>query len=160
MTKFVGKTVKFVEGKKPTVNTLQVSEGAADAQLFDSELRGFGMRRFAPNKRFPKGKVSYFVKFAIKGTQQQRRVTLGEVVDGNLKAMRLRAEEIISKGKLGTDVGAEAEAKAAAAANIVTLGAIIPDYLKAREGDLRDRSYSEVKRYLEQSWKPLHPMPV
>jgi len=95
MAKFTGKTVKFVEG---TASKLQVPEGAQDVQLFDSVLRGFGMRRFAPSKQFPKGKCSYFCKFTVKGQQgQQRRVTLGEVIDGNLKAMRQQASEIMAK---------------------------------------------------------------
>jgi hypothetical protein len=130
MAKFVGTTVKFVEG---TASKLQMPEGAKDVQIFDSVQPGFGMRRFAPSKVFPKGKVSYFVKYAV--DRRQRRVTLGEVIDGNLKAMRLEASAIRSKARLGTDTVAEAEAKAAAAANIITLSEIIKKYLPARESE-------------------------
>jgi hypothetical protein len=35
--------------------------GAKDAQAFDDELAGFGVRKFAS------GKASYFVKFAVRG---------------------------------------------------------------------------------------------
>jgi hypothetical protein len=106
MAKFVGKTVKFVEG---TASKLQVPEGATDAQIFDSTLRGFGMRRFAPSKQFPKGKVSYFVKFTIAG--KQRRVTLGEVIDGNLKSMRLQAFGDPFQGKVGARHGGRGRSK-------------------------------------------------
>jgi hypothetical protein len=116
------------------------------------------MRRFAPSKQFPKGKVSYFVKFTIAG--KQRRVTLGEVIDGNLKSMRLQASEILSKARLGHDTVAEAAAKAATVKNIVTLGEIVPKYLKACEGELRDKSLAEYTRYLERSWRPLHALAV
>jgi integrase len=36
------------------------------------------------------------------------------------------------------------------------LGEIVEKYLAAREDEFRPKSYSEVKRYLERSWKPLH----
>jgi hypothetical protein len=47
-----------------------------------------------------------FVHGAIAGGTvkgKQRRVTLGEVVDGNLKAMRLAASAILSAARPGTD---------------------------------------------------------
>ena len=49
---------KFVEG---FVDRLQVPAGAKDAQAFDDELAGFGVRKFAS------GKASYFVKFTVCG---------------------------------------------------------------------------------------------
>ena len=49
-----------------------------------------------------------------------------------------------------------AVARAAAAKNTATLGEIVPRYLHAREGELRPRSHTEAKRYLERAWQPLH----
>lgn len=119
-------------------------------QVFDAELPGFGIRKFAPNKKFPHGKASYFVKYNV--GSQQRRKTLGKVVKGNLKAMRLEASAILAKARLGTDVAAEA--KAAALKVTVTIGDLVPRYLAAREaGDdsfkkLRAASLREITRYL------------
>src|SRR5262249_47456358 len=112
---------KFVEG---FAGKLVVPDGKTDVQVFDDELPGFGIRKFAG------GHASYFVKYNV-GTQQRRK-TLGKVVGGNLKPMRLEASAILAKARLGTDM--VAVAKAAAAKNIVTLGSVVPKYLKAREG--------------------------
>ena len=84
---------KFAEG---FAAKLEVPAGAKDVQVFDDELPGFGIRKFAT------GAASYFVKYNV--GSQQRRKTLGRVVKGNLKAMRLEASAILAKARLGTDV--------------------------------------------------------
>jgi hypothetical protein len=146
---------KFIEG---FADKLHVPAGARDVQVFDDELPGFGIRKFA------KGHASYFVKFSI--GKQQRRKTLGKVVRGNLKAMRLEASSILAKARLGTDV--VAVARAVAAKPNIRLIQLVPLYLKSREaGDdrlpkLREKSLVEVRRYLAgtertpAAWKPLH----
>jgi integrase len=127
---------KFVEG---FADKLKVPAGAKDVQVFDDELRGFGIRKFAS------GATSYFVKFNV-GTQQRRK-TLGKVVRGNLKAMRLEASTVLAKARLGTDV--VAVAKTAKAKNAVpTLGGLVPKYLEYCEGRLREKSLTETHRYL------------
>jgi integrase len=42
----------------------------------------------------------------------------------------------------------------------ITLGYLVPIYLKARKGELREKSLSEVTRYLNNTWKPLHKLPI
>jgi integrase len=138
---------RFTEG---FADKLKVPEGARDVQAFDDELAGFGVRKFDT------GKASYFVKYNI--GKQQRRKTLGAVVRGNLKAMRLEASAILAKARLGTDV--VAVARAAAAKSTATLGEVVPRYLQAREGELRASSLREFTRYLERSWEPLHALPI
>jgi integrase len=138
---------KFFEG---FADTLQVPAGARDLQVFDEELPGFGIRKFAT------GHAAYFVKFNVGA--QQRRKTLGKVVRGNLKTMRVEASTILAKARLGTDV--VAVVRAAAAKNTATLGEIVPKYLASRDGELRPSSHRETKRYLERSWKPLHALPI
>jgi integrase len=127
-----------------------VPSGARDAQAFDDELPGFGIRKF------DSGKASYFVKFNVGA--QQRRKTLGKVVRGNLKAMRLEASAVLAKARLGTDV--VAQARTAAAKTTATLGDVVPKYLSAREGELRASSHTEVTRYLTRAWQPLHAHPI
>jgi integrase len=134
---------KFVEG---LADRLRVPPGKRDVQVFDDDLAGFGIRKF------DSGQASYFVKFNV--GPQQRRKTLGKVLRGNLKAMRLEASTILAKARLGTDV--VADARAAASKHTVTLGQIVPKYLEAREGELRPKSYVETKRYLDCHWEPLH----
>jgi integrase len=134
---------KFIEG---FADKMIVPAGARDAQAFDDELPGFGIRKF------DSGKASYFVKFNVGA--QQRRKTLGKVVRGNLKAMRLEASTVLAKARLGTDV--VAQARAAAAKSTATLGDLVPKYLTAREGELRASSHTEVTRYLTRAWRSLH----
>ena len=133
---------RLVEG---FADKMIVPAGARDAQAFDDELPGFGIRKF------DSGKASYFVKFNVGA--QQRRKTLGRVVRGNLKAMRLEASTVLAKG-LGTDV--VAQARTATAKTKATLGDLVPKYLSAREGELRASSHTEVTRYLTRAWLPLH----
>src|SRR5262249_40715882 len=86
---------------------LVVPEGAGDVQVFDDKLPGFGCRKFKS------GAASYFVKYNV-GTQQRRK-TLGRVVDGNLKDMRKEASRVLAKAHLGIDVVGEVKAAEAAA---------------------------------------------
>jgi integrase len=69
--------------------------------------------------------------------------------------MRLLASEVKARARLGQDIIAEKEAAKGKPA-ITALGDIVQKYLTVREGEFRPKSYSEVKRYLEKSWKPLH----
>jgi integrase len=134
---------KFFEG---FADRLRVPEGARDVQVFDEDLPGFGIRKFAS------GRASYFVKYGI--GVQQRRLTLGKVVRGNLKTMRLEASKVLAKARLGTDTAAVVRAAAAKAE--VTLGQLVPRYLHERQPNWRPRYYAEVKRQLEKDWKSLH----
>jgi integrase len=138
---------KLVEGY---VTKLQVPAGQRDVQVFDDTLPGFGIRKFES------GRASYFVKFNV-GTQQ-RRLTLGAVVPGNLAEMRRKASGVLSKARLGQD--AVAEKRTAAGKRQGTLGELIGKYLDERRAKLRPRYYAELKRQLEKDWRPLHPKPL
>jgi integrase len=134
---------KFVEGY---ATRLIVPAGKRDVQEFDDALPGFGIRKF------DSGHASYFVKFNV--GHQQRRLTLGSVVSGNLAAMRKQASSILSKARLGHDT--VAEKRAATGKLTVSFGELVPLYLAARESELRIRTYVEIKRHLENHWKQLH----
>lgn len=84
---------------------------------------------------------------------QQRRLTLGAVVRGNLAEMRKSASKVLSKARLGQDAVSE---KRAAIGKGVALGDLVPTYLEKREAEMRPRSHAEIKRHLEADWKPLH----
>ena len=134
---------KLVEGY---ASRLVVPAGKRDVQVFDVTLPGFGIRKFAS------GRVSYFVKFNV--GEQQRRLTLGAVVPGNLAEMRRKASGILARARLGQDV--VAEKRTAAGKRTVAIGPLITTYLTEREPKLRPRYYSEIKRQLGKDWKPLH----
>lgn len=134
---------KFFEG---FADRLRVPAGAREIQVFDDELPGFGIRKFES------GRASYFVKYAIGA--QQRRLTLGKVTRGNLKAMRLEASKVLAKARLGQDMVAE---KRAAAGKLTgKLGDLIEEFLEDRKPHWRPRYYAEVERQLQNDWKPLH----
>src|SRR5262245_653894 len=93
---------KFREGYAAT---LLVPDGTRDVQVFDDDLPGFGIRKFST------GRASYFVKYEVGA--QQRRLTLGKVVKGNLADMRKMASVILSKARaLSIDTVAEKRAAA------------------------------------------------
>src|SRR5262245_37551267 len=144
--------IRFTNG---TAKTLVVPEGKKDKLWFDTEERGFFIRRFKS------GKAVYGIKYTCKG--QQRRITLGPVLPGNLEKMRALASEIVAKAKIGIDVVAEAKA-AREAAKVKKLGDLLPTYLEIREKGspdklwkpLRPRSLDEATRYLKRAWQPFH----
>src|SRR5262245_46406054 len=138
-----GRMPKFVEGY---AGRLKVPPGTRDVQVFDDALPGFGIRKFAS------GRASYFVKFNV--GQQQRRLTLGTVVPGNLAEMRRRASTVLSKARLGQDTVAERQV--AADKRRMTVGALVADYLAQREPKLRPHYFAEIKRQLEKDWQPIH----
>src|SRR5262245_41985670 len=136
--------MKFKEG---FVDEIVVPEGKRDVLVFDAALPGFGVRKYA------NGAAVFIVKYSV-GTQQRRK-SLGRVSKGNLETARKEAAKILTKAQAGTDVvgeakAAEAAVKAAAAAlaAVVTLGDLVPQYLKHRANDLRKKSLVEVTRYL------------
>ena len=136
---------KFVEG---FADKIVVPAGRRDALVFDEVLPGFGVRKF------PSGRAVYVVKYNVGG--KQRRQALGEVVRGNLRAMRLLASDVRAQARQGRDVLAEREVERAAIANRKNLGDLIPEYLKSCAARVRPSTLSETTRYLTQSWKPLH----
>ena len=124
---------KFVEG---FANTLTVPSGARDVLKFDTEVRGFGIRKYADGRAF------YIVKFSHQG--RQRRQSLGEVVRGNLRAMRLLASDAKAQARQGRDILAERQAQREAVKNRRTLGSLVPEYLNACEARFRRRTFIEV----------------
>ena len=142
-----GLNAEVVEGY---LNKLRVPTGKRDVQVFDDALPGFGVRKFES------GRASYFVKFNI--GHQQRRLTLGAVVPGNLAEMRRKASTVLSKARLGQD--AVAEKRNAAGRRNAALGSLIATYLTDREPKLRPRYFVEIKRQLERDLKALHPHSV
>src|SRR5262249_20746929 len=106
------------------VQALKVPEGKLDIQVFDDKLPGFGVRKYA------KGHAVYIVKYSVRG--KSRKQTLGRVVPGNLKAMRLEASAILAKAHQSIDALAQATAAAEATSRLKTPGAPVVPYLEVR----------------------------
>lgn len=134
---------RFVEG---IADKLIVPPDKRDIQVFDDDLPGFGIRKFAG------GRASYFVKFNV--GVQQRRITLGKVVRGNLGQMRQEASKVLAKARLGTDSVLVKRAATAKASDV--LRTLVPRYLRERQSEWRPRYFAEVHRQLERDWAPLH----
>jgi hypothetical protein len=88
---------------------------------------------------------------------------LGPWVAGALPAIRKEAAVVLAQARLGKDVIGEARKAQQQAAKAKTLGGLVNPYLKLRETGnefwkpLREKSLLKATRYLEKSWKPLHP---
>ena len=149
------------------IRKLKVEPGKPDAFIFDPSEPGFGARKYAS------GRVTLFAQLhAIGDSPQQRRVHLGPYIKGTLDAIRAEAAVVLAQAKLGKDVVGEAKKAAEAAkqaaeqaAQVKTLGDLVPVYLAVRQkGDdwkkLRPKTLGEVTRYLTKSWAPLHGEPI
>src|SRR5215831_9589995 len=120
MPRFTGDNIKLTNA---TVKALVVPEGKPDKLWFDTEQRGFFVRKFKS------GKATYGVKYVCR--DQQRRITLGPVLPRNLDNMRELAADIVAKARnMGVDEVAERQKarKAAQAKRNPTLGDLLPAY--------------------------------
>ena len=156
---------KFFEGY---ADKLVVPKGSRDVLVFDTEVAGLGIRKFAS------GEASYILKYPVGGKvvngvavpRRTRRVTLEEVTRGRLERVRDLAREVKARARvLGEDLIAEREAAAAKAATPMLVD-LMPKYLKVRTArddhmkQLRPSSMRMVRHYLEVTWRPLHKRPI
>ena len=121
-------------------------------RITDSVVRGFQLRISRD------GSKSYWVKFHFGGRQRSYRIADGP--PEGVTAARNEAFKIRMAAEEGRNLIDERKAKAARG---VTLGELVPDFLKARPTwgrPIRARSLAAVKHYLGQAWKPLHPRAV
>ena len=127
--------------------------------VWDAKLPGFGLRTRNGNRSWV---------FQYKLGDQTRRIKLGGSELSRDKARQLALAE---KGKLsaaklghGDDPATEREKRKAEAkpqpkaAN--RFASIIPAYLDARRGDLKDATYEAQERHLNSHWKALHGLPL
>ena len=154
MPRFTGDNIKLTNA---AVKALVVPEGKKDKLWFDTELRGFFVRKFKS------GKATDGVKYALRDGQQ-RRITLGPVLPSNADKMRELAADGAAKARhTGTDELAGRQ-KARKAAKVKKLGDLLPTYLEIREKGspdklckkLRPNSLSDAVRYLKRAWQPFH----
>lgn len=130
-----------------TIRTVQ-GLGAGET-LWDTSLRGFGVRR-------QQGEAVYFIKYRFGG--RQRWHTIGSHGPLTPAKARTEAQRLLGAVAGGRDPQAEKFAIRAAAAD--TLGRVAERYLAAARTRLRPRTFAEVERHLLVHWRPLHSISV
>ena len=138
---------------KNAVRGLTLPAGKSDHLIFDDEVAGFGVRLRAGAKGT---RASWVIQYRTPAGQ--RRMVLGDLAKLDADKARKAAKERLAKVTLGGDPQAEKTAERNRAAE--KLGAIIDEYVKAKEPELREASFREMKRYLQVYAKPLHHLPV
>jgi|HubBroStandDraft_2_1064218.scaffolds.fasta_scaffold67577_2 integrase len=73
--------------------------------IWDSEIRGFGLRVYSPTRRNPHGAKTFFVNYRSLGVE--RRLTIGEYPTWSAKAARAEAKALRKRIDLGEDPARE-----------------------------------------------------
>ncbi|HYG25952.1 MAG TPA: integrase family protein [Caulobacteraceae bacterium] len=116
---------------------------------WDADLPGFGIRAY------PQGRRVWIVQYR-NTAGATRRVTLGDLRTVKLDAARRKAEELLSRARLGEDPQAERQA----ARRAVRVRPLVDDYLSYARKRLTQRSYGEVERHLMKACVSLHHIPA
>jgi integrase len=126
--------------------TKRTVEGLAPkAWLWDTELKGFGARRQTDG-------IFYYLRYRLNGLQRTK--SLGR--HGHLTPELARAQAKQRLGKIASGIDPFAEEATARAAE--TFGGELERYLEQQQGELKPRSFEEIKRHLAVYAEPLHRM--
>ncbi len=139
-----------MEFTKDNMAALSLDAGKVDVIHFDDSMPGFGIRLR------PSGKRSWIVQYRVNG--RQRRETLGDVLQLDLKDARAAAKKRFALVALGGDPQGDKAAKKAQAK--ITLGALADRYLEVKKLIVRHNTYIADERYLTKYWKSFgsHPL--
>ena len=141
---------------RTNVSKLALPSGHADAIFFDDDLSGFGLRLRAGGKR------TWIVQYRV--GRKQRRLTLGNMTTLDADKARRAAKDRLAEIQLGGDPQSDRLHERALAER--TLRGIVEKYLEARQPNVRERTYAEIKRHLMPSaggppyWRGLLDRPV
>jgi integrase len=137
-----------------TVASLRLPAGKADVIHFDDALSGFGYRLRESGDDIRK---TWIVQYRRAGAT--RRLLLGSAEVLSADQARAAAKKALAEIALGGDPQAAKAARRSA--DKFTLAAVVVEFLAAKDGTLRPRTFTEVQRYLTGPYfKPLHTMPV
>ena len=81
--------------------------------LYDDQVKGFGLRVFAPTDRHPHGARAFFLNYIINGIE--RRYTIGRYPDWSVVAAREEARGLRKRVDRGEDITADKRAREQAA---------------------------------------------
>ena len=121
----------------------------ADKFTWDEKLSGFGLRE-------RNGKRSWIIQYRL--GHKQRRLKIGDGEKLTKAQARDLARKRLAEVELGRDPAGDKQQNRKDAK--FTLKAILADYLEAKRGTVRERTYREIVRYLDGHWKPLHGTPI
>ena len=79
------------------------------ATVWDAEIKGFGVRVYAPTKRHPWGDRSFFLNYRINGTE--RRFTIGNYPAWSSEAARAEAKLLRRRVDRGEDIAGDKRAR-------------------------------------------------
>jgi integrase len=125
----------------------------ADYIVFDDEIAGFGLR-------FRDGRQSWVFQYAI-GTGSDRitrRIKIGDYPALSPGRARQEAADLHAKVHLHGDPAIERRRNRIEAGN--TFGKLAQQFLQFKRGELRPRTFNEVRRHLEVNARPLHDLPL
>jgi integrase len=122
--------------------------------LTDDECRGFCARRL------PSEEISYGFVYRVRETGKRRWYSIG--LHGTVTAdqARLEAERLRGAVAERRDPASERQEARVTAAARVTLGELVPTYLRERKSAWRPSVVASQTRYLQQHWQPLHDTPI
>jgi integrase len=133
-----------------TVAKLALPADRPEQIFWDEDIPGFGLRLRAG------GRGRWI--FQYRTGRRQRRATIGVASAISPADARAMATKLYARTRLGEDPAAE---KAKAVADQADTFERMADlYLERRRGELRPRSFLEVRRHLLIHSKPLHPLPL
>src|SRR5262249_3468984 len=138
-----------------TVRTLVLDKDRDEDSVWDTELKGFGVRL----RRRNDGHLirTWAVQYRCNG--RQRRISLKSLEIVSPARARKKAKDILAKARLGEDEQAERQAKRREATQ--TFRAVVTDYLADRERKLRPKTFRMAKLYLTGGYfKSLHAMGI
>jgi integrase len=147
-----------------TITALILPPGKSDVIHFDDDLPRFGYRlRQASN-----GKVlrSWIVQYKHGGRSSRVRIG-GDVIPA--EAARAEAKRLLAKVDLGEDPASDRRDRREK--DRYSLRSVIDEYLEARrppqtdrerkdKARVRPKTYRELRRYLLDTFRPLHSMPI
>ena len=138
-----------------TVASLQLPAGKTDVIVFDDALPGFGFRqRIGAGSKILRSWVCQY-----RHAGQTRRLLLGSAAALGAEQARKKAKKALAQVELGADPQAAKLDRRGKDRH--TFRATVADYLAAKQGALRPRSFVEIERYLTTGYfKPLHGMPL
>jgi integrase len=120
---------------------LAVAPAAGQVFIWDSDLKGFGLR-------LTPGSKSFIVQTALNG--QKKRVTIGRYGVITPEQARTKAKQLLAAMANGTDPSPSQQSRTV---NLDTFGGLCDAYLKARAPHLKPRTVADYeawrKRYLE-----------
>jgi integrase len=135
-----------------TVNTLRPPAGKGDHIYWDDDLPGLGVRVRGDTNR-------WVVQYRVGA--QQRRESLGDVRKIRLEDARKIARQRFAQVELGVDpAAARADARHAAKAAKLTVGAVAGRYLESKQDLLRATTYHQAQRHFTVLWAPLADRPL